>query len=195
MRYNHHIDQNYNMEVENEIWRNISENPNYQVSNMGRVKSLERKVKNGNGYRIKKEKVLKPRNSGGGYLKVDLWEEGKMKGYLIHLLAADVFISNPYNLPQVNHRNEIKTDNRVENLEWCSQDYNNNYGTRIERITKANINNTKKSKSVICIETGKIYPSIAEIKRQFGFDIGDISRCCNGKRSKTVGKLHWKYVD
>ena len=179
------------MEVENEIWRNISENPNYQVSNMGMVKSL-------NYNRTGKEKVLKLCKNSDGYLSVNLCKDGKAKNIKVHRLVAEAFIENPLNLPQVNHINECKTDNRVENLEWCDNRYNINFGTRIERVTKsiskANTNNPKLSKKVLCVETGLIYQSTRDIERQFGFNHSHICACCNGKH-KSAYKFQWKWED
>lgn len=179
------------MEVENEIWKNIDWCQNYQVSTLGRVKSL------GND-KTRKEKILKPSKHKNGYLQVHIFKKGKTKNMLVHRLVAEAFLSNPLNLPQINHRNEIKSDNRVENLEYCTADYNNKYGTRIERAAKAKtgVYNTKTSKPIICIETGKIYPSAAEVQRQLGFSKCNISQCCNKKYGyKTSGGYHWKFVE
>ena len=116
----------------------------------------------------------------------------------IHRLVCDAFIPNPLNFPQVNHRNEDKQDNRLENLEYCDAKYNSNYGTRNERmaksVSKANTNNPKRSKAVLCIETNQIYPSTMEVKRQLGFSQGNVSSCCRGERN-TCGGYHWRYVD
>ena len=96
---------------------------------------------------------------------------------------AKVFIENPNNLPQVNHKDEDKTNNAVENLEFCDAKYNINYGTRNEKI----------SKQLMCLETGKIYTSTREVQKQLGFSHSNISRCCMGK-SKTCGGYTWCYV-
>ena len=170
---------------EKEEWRDVVGYEGlYMVSNIGNVKSLKRTAKSKNGsIRTVSEKLRKIDKNKSGYLMVILNKEGKRKGMKIHRLVADAFIKNPYNLPQVNHRNEIKSDNRVENLEWCTQDYNNKYGTRTERT----------SKKVKCLETGKIYPSLSEVQRQFGFSAGHICECCNGKRN-ICGGFHWQYV-
>ena len=181
-----------------EEWLNIYGYPEYQVSNYGRVKSLERKVKCKNGYRTVRERILKPINING-YYRVQLSSDGKKKYMLVHRLVGQAFLPNPYNLPEVNHKNEIKTDNRLENLEYCDRQYNTNYGTRNERIAKARsklltgVYNTKLSKSVRCIETNIIYPSASEIQRQLGDSQSNISQCCNGKR-KSAYKFHWEWV-
>lgn len=182
------------MEVEKEIWRNISGYPGYKVSNLGRVKSMERNVKHRNSYRKVRERILKPNKNRNGYLMVPLCNEGKNKTMLVHRLVAKAFVQN-YSLfnTDINHINEIKTDNRAENLEWCTKEYNNNYGTRNEKSSKSKING-KKSKAVICIETGKFYPSTREVERQFGFSHQSISACCEGKL-KSAYKYHWKWAD
>lgn len=109
----------------------------YEVSSLGRVRSLDKYVK-GKGYRLHKGKVLSPTKNKNGYLKVNLHCNGKRKTITVHRLVAQAFIPNPDNLPQVNHRDEDKTNNRVENLEMCDVKYNLSYGTaRIrERDTK-----------------------------------------------------------
>ena len=173
------------IEEKEEIWKDIKDYKNlYQVSSLGRVKSLRRTAKSKNGsIRTVGEKILNINKNKSGYLMVLLSKGGKKKGIKIHRLVAQAFLPNPNNLPQVNHRNENKSDNRVENLEWCTQDYNNKYGTRTERT----------SKKVKCLETGVIYPSTIEIQRKLGFSSANISRCCNKKR-KTCGGLHFEYV-
>lgn len=148
----------------------------YQVSNLGRVKSS-------NYHMTGKEKFLKPLKQQGGYFQVMLCKEGKYKHCYVHRLVASTFIENPYNLPQVNHKNEDKTNNSVDNLEWCTSKYNINFGTRTEKV----------SKQVKCIDTGIVYPSTRYASRQTGVNQASISSCCNGKL-KTAGKLHWEYI-
>ena len=172
------------MQEINEEWRDaVGYEGLYMVSNIGRVKSL-------NYLHTKKEKILKPGKNTRGYLYVNLCKKGKIKNTRIHRLVCEAFLPNPLNLPQVNHINEIKEDNRVENLEWCSHIYNQNFGTRNERLAKAF------SKSVKCLETGDIYPSTMYVERKLGFNHSDISACCNKKYGhKTVGGLHWEWAE
>lgn len=172
-----------------EIWKDIEGYKNlYQVSNLGRVKSL------GNGKtHNSSERILKV-NEIKGYLVVNLYKEGKRKNYSVHRLVATAFLPNPNILPQVNHKDEDKTNNTFSNLEWCSNEYNHNYGTINKRIAIKNTNNTKKSKRVICVETGKIYPSTKQVERELGFANGNISSACNGKY-KTAYGFHWKYTE
>ena len=178
-----------------EIWKDIEGYPNYMVSNMGRVKSL-------NYHRTGREKILKPHKKRDGYLEVCLFKNGKRKYCLVHRLVAEAFIPNPNNLPFINHKSEIKSQNNVENLEYCDALYNNNYGTRKERAAekRKGIYNTKVSKSVLQIDryTKEIireFPSTREIERVLGFKCAIISQCCNGKKYKSPYGFIWRYKE
>ena len=126
-----------------EIWKSIPGYEGlYEVSNTGRVRSLDRYVKVGFGaYRLHKGKIINLTLSNSGYYFVDLTYKYKRKHFYVHRLVAEAFIPNPDNLPQVNHKDEDKTNNIAENLEWCDRKYNMNYGTKIERQKKTNIQN------------------------------------------------------
>ena len=168
-----------------EIWKDIRDYEGlYQISNIGNVKSLNYK-------QTGREKILKPSVDKDGYLFVCLCKNRKVKPFKVHRLVAQAFISNPNNYPQVNHKNEIKDDNRLENLEWCDAKYNVNYGTIKERTAE------KLSKPVLKIDpiSNEIvaeFPSIKEVERQLGYKQGNISKCCKGNRN-TCGGYKWRY--
>ena len=168
-----------------EEWRDIKGYEGlYQVSTMGRVKSI----------RYNNKKILKQKKNQG-YLQIMLCRHGEHKTLFVHRIVAETFLENPDNLPQVNHKNEIKSDNRVENLEWVSIKYNINYGTGIKRRSATQINGLQ-SKPVYQYSIDgqfiKEYPSIREIERQLGYDHSSIGKCCNGKL-KTAYGYKWSY--
>ena len=120
-----------------EIWKDIKGYESiYQVSNLGRVKSVARKVIKKNYVSFKKERILKQQTDRYGYKKVILQRNYQIKTFSIHRLVADTFLENPYNLPQINHKDENKENNCVLNLEYCDSKYNNNYGTRNKRVSE-----------------------------------------------------------
>lgn len=146
-----------------EIWKDIAGYEGYQISNHGRIKS-----------HFKTARILKPYLNTDGYLNIDI----KKKQYKVHRLVAEAFIPNPENLPQVNHKDENKTNNNVTNLEWCTAEYNINYSH---------------SKQIICIETGQTYSSIKDAALQLNLNSSYISNACKG-RYKTAYGYHWRYV-
>lgn len=162
----------------------------YEVSNLGRVKSLERII---DAKHHVKKRILKQGVQRGGYLHVGLCKNNKVKIKKIHRLVAEAFIPNPYNLPQVNHKDENIKNNCVDNLEWCTGNYNYYYGTRIKRIAE------KKSKSVVQYNTNgefiKEYSSVTEAECAIaGKTTSAIHRCLHGK-SKTAYGYKWKYKE
>lgn len=156
-----------------EIWVKIPGfNGRYEVSSRGRVRGRW---------------VLKPYMTKDGYLVAQLREDGKTRKFRINRLVATVFIPNPENLPQVNHKNENKTDNRVENLEWCTAKQNINSGTCIMRRAR------KQGVPVVCNTTGEIYFSICEAARKTGVSATGITNCCRGVY-QTVCGLSFSFV-
>ena len=159
----------------------------YEVSNMGNVKSLNY---NGTG----KERILKAGKTDRGYLKVSLYQDGKIKQCYVHRLVAEAFIPNPNNLPIINHIDENKENNCMDNLEWCSVLYNNTYNGRANKVGKKV--GKKLSKPVLAIDkrTGLIleFVSSREAERETGIDHSSITKCCNGKMN-SCGGFYWMY--
>jgi len=145
-----------------EIWKKINGFETYSVSNMGRVRNDVT------------GRILSLFDKHNGYKMTTLYNAGKSHKFQVHRLVALAFIPNPDNLPQVNHINEIKTDNRVENLEWCSAKYNINYGTWKERmITTKRVTAPNKKR---CIVDGVEYVSVHEAERQLKTPRGSLGR-------------------
>ena len=149
----------------------------YEVSDMGRVKSLW------NG----KEKILKPQKNTRGYLHVDLYKDGKKKTLNVHRLVAEAFISNPNNLDTVNHRDEVKTNNTVDNLEWMSREDNVAYSQ--PQWAKRSVQMFDKSTD----ELLATFPSTMEAERVTGINHSNICSCCNGK-IKSAGGYIWGFT-
>ena len=169
-----------------EIWKDIADyEGQYMVSNLGRVKSLEHKLRNGHIWR---ERVLAITYCEDKYGRILLSKNNNHKRFLIHRLVAEAFLENPDNLPQVNHKDENPKNNTVDNLEWCTAKYNNNYGTHNDRMRKT------QGKPVVCVETGIVYQSAREIKRKLGYNNTLIGACCKSKNRTAYG-YHWKYVE
>ena len=122
-----------------EIWRPVVGYEGlYEVSNTGRVRSLD---KYDSMNRFLRGRILRLFTDGLGYLRAQLYSNSKRKSFLVHRLVAQAFIPNPDNLPQVNHRDENPSNDNVDNLEWCDGKYNVNYGTRIDRIRDIRLKN------------------------------------------------------
>lgn len=191
-----------------EIWRDIPGWEGlYQVTNTGKVKSLTRFRRNGAGGYIQEGRTLKPDKNKQGYYCVVLSNGDYKKRYRIHRIVMETFVPNPDKLPQVNHKDEDKTNNFVwvnpdgtvdlekSNLEWCTNEKNINWGTHNERMAKSKTNG-KTSKPVLQYtldgELVAEYPSGVEVQRQNGFDRRQISKCCKGKQKTSHGYI-WRF--
>lgn len=172
-----------------EIWKDVpGYSGTYQVSNLGRIRNL-------NWHNSNKTKILNLKPDKDGYVRLRIKRE---KTFKIHRLVAMAFIPNPSNFPYINHKNEIKDDNRAENLEWCTAQYNILYNGNSKRIGDK-LRNGPCSKRVAMLEIGtgeilRVFPSTAEIQRQLGFDRSNINKCCRKERKNSNG-YEWKYIE
>ena len=174
-----------------EVWKDVDGyQGHYQVSNLGRVRSLTRTIKGRWGLQIEQGQIMSPVERNG-YLRVCLKKDGKGRNFPIHRLVAIAFIQNPNNLPEVNHINENKKDNRLCNLEWCDRKHNCKYGTRTERLSK------KLSKEVLQLTmAGEVvakFKSAKDVQRKLGYSSSYICECCNGKH-KSLHGYKWRYA-
>lgn len=179
-----------------EEWRDIQGYVGiYQISSCGRVKSLEREVKFGWSHRIIPEKILLAgynKKGHDGYLFVNLHKNNdRGKPYYLHRLVAMAFLPNPNNYQEVNHRDENPKNNNVDNLEWCTREYNENYGTKRQRgIEKISI-------PVVAYKDGvevMRFQSANEAERKYGYCACSIHRCCKSLQQKQYKGLTWKYA-
>lgn len=139
----------------------------------------------GKVWSYKNKKFLKPGIYKKGYLYVNLWKDGGFKTKQIHRLVAEAYIPNPDNLPQVNHKDENKANNCLQNLEWCDCKYNNNYGTRNEKIKKPILQFDLKGNFI------REWPSATDV----GKEVNDaICNCLKGKSKTSLGYI-WKYKE
>jgi hypothetical protein len=193
-----------NKNLMKEEWRVIQNtNGKYSVSNLGNVKRNEHYTtaipssQHPNGMVMHyADHILQPYINAEGYAIVKLTvARGDSRTIKVHNLVAREFIPNPNNFTQINHKNEVRDDNRVENLEWCTQQYNSNYGTRNQKISK-----TSGIKVAQYTQDGKlikVWDSILQASKSFGVKTtSNISRVCKGVPGrKTYRGFVWKYVD
>ena len=141
----------------------------------------------GKVWSYKYKKFLTPRKGSHGYLQVGLRRDGEIKSYLIHRLVAMAYLPNPDNLPMINHKDENKTNNCLQNLEWCDNSYNINYGTRNKRVS-----NSKKIPILQYDLNGnfiKEWPSALDVGKEVS---GHICDCLKGRQKTAYGYL-WFY--
>lgn len=154
------------------------------------------------------EKIIKCQLDAGGYVRTQLSKNGKRTTIKVHHEVAKAFLENSNNYPQVNHKDEDKTNNCVSNLEWCTAKYNNNYGTVKERIVEAHrklgfpgakAGAKASSKKVLCITTNEEFESTKKAAEKYKLDPSGVAKCCRGVFSycgklSDGTKLKWKYI-
>lgn len=184
-----------NEDLLNEIWKDYTYEGKtyYKVSNYGRCKSITRTRLLFNGVPcVQVGKIIKASKDNKGYYSYHLSYDGKRVVQRVHRLVALCFIPNPDNLPFINHKDENPSNNRVDNLEWCSHEYNINYGTRTERARKS------ASKSIEQFDLDgnyiKTWESLAEASKTLNISRGTLCSCLKGS-IKSCGGYQWKYSD
>lgn len=188
-----------------EIWKDIKGLEKwFEVSNKGRIRSKDRIVRSGKGWhREIKGGILKTRTQANGYKAAHL--RVSEIGYdrttvLVHRLVAEAFIPNPNNYPCVNHKDEDKTNNCVENLEWCTVAMNNSYGTRVEKVLKKQRYGNKHFSGTAIAEIDgngnliKAWRSMSDIKRAYGMNIQAVHANCNGITKATKSGKRFMYI-
>ena len=188
-----------------EVWKDVKGYEGiYEVSNFGNLKSFYAKVGcNGEYTRSIKGSLLRKRYCPNGYIQYVLCRDGNKKYVYAHRLVAQAFIeNNKEELNQINHKDENKHNNHVDNLEWCTQYYNNTYGTKIERQVKSiNYEEVGRKQSIPVnqyLKDGtfiKKWSSITQVKRELNISRGDISCCCRNIKLKTAGGFKWEYAN
>lgn len=173
-----------------EIWKPIKGfEERYEVSNLGCIRSVSKMITYRNGAkRFWKGQALKQYPDKDGYLKVVLAREGKQFNKCVHRLVAEAFLENPNHLPMVNHKDECKSNNQVENLEWCTAQYNclySNVPQKMTETTKVAVLQMTRNFEVI-----KQWESMSEAGRELGISFKHISRCVRGERP-TAGGYRW----
>lgn len=182
----------------NEVWKDVPEYEGlYQVSNLGRVRSLDRivKIRHKNGCvttRNLKGKIIKLHlDIQTNYLTVNLCVNCKSRTKTTHRLVAQTFIPNPENKPEVNHKDGNIINNNVNNLEWCTRSENEIHKYKV--LNHKGVSLGRCGKRVKCLETGRVFNSFLNAAHELKINASSISRACQGKR-KTAGGYHWELI-
>lgn len=171
--------------MEEEIWKPVKGFEGiYEVSSLGRVRSLPRDKFQQGCIHHYKGRVLKPFRDTVGYLYVDL----SQKAFPVHRLVANAYIPNPNKYSEINHKDENKKNNRVDNLEWCDRKYNVNYGSRLAKLSMVVEMLNEKG------EVLKTFPSAMEAARVLGVRQGNVSNSCKHPTWK-CGGYYWRYKE
>lgn len=177
-----------------EIWKAIEGFEGYyEISNLGRLKSLDRVVKCRTRSKMIAGKIMNPTPNKNGYLCVDLRKNGKRHGSRINRLVAIAFIPNPNDLPEVNHMDGNKKNNIASNLEWATGSQNTRHAVRYGFIDIGKAQKARK-RPVICTTTGDQYASATEAAKMLGLNHQSISRVALGQR-KSIHGYHFQFTD
>lgn len=186
-----------------EVWKPVAEEgfeEFYEVSNFGRIRSVDRVVESKRGPLNYKGRIISTSLNDDGYPSFNFCYAGKKKNVKVHQVVAKVFIPNPNNHPEVNHKDEVKTNNHVDNLEWCTREYNMRYGTGLERMKNHPNQKKRYTESKVPIIGVKIndesimrFESISEAGRN-GFKRRNLWSALNGSDASHKGYV-WCYED
>ena len=186
-----------------EIWKDIKSYEGlYQISNTGKIKSLERYKDNHSKKQLVKEKIRKQIISKTGYYTCMLNKNGKIKLFKVHRLIAEAFIPNPNNYPIINHKDGNKLNNDISNLEWCNYSHNGKEAYRLGLI-KNNTYGIKKYNNSLKIKVNqydlkgnfiKKWKCISDIQKELNYATTNICRCCKGTYKTAYGYI-WKYAE
>lgn len=180
--------------MEKEVWKDIpGYEKYYMASTHGRIKSKDRIINRFWGSFVREGKIMKQKSNHNGYSTIQLTKNGKQKRYMVHRLVAMAFISNPRDLPFINHKDEIRTNNCVSNLEWCTQSYNVSYGNCITKRQVTQRNTNKNMKPVIAYndENKLEFISIRGAARELNLHQSNIQQAI--KNNTKCGNYYWKY--
>lgn len=184
--------------IDGEIWKDVDGYGGfYEVSNLGRVRSKERITEiQPYCHIVRKPRILKAQFNGT-YYRVVMSVDGKSRQVLIHRLVAETFIPNPKGLPQVNHKDENGKNNHVNNLEWCTLQYNQSYGTKCLRHSLFMVQSAGRAVTQYTLDGVPIasYRSIMEASKKTGVYYSAIREVCIKGKSKTAGGYVWRYAE
>lgn len=188
------------LDMDGEVWVDMPDYEGlYMISNKGRIKNVPRIMNKGTRLEyISKERILRPSISKDGYMRVSLFKNGKKKQIGVHRLVAIAFIPNNGFLCDVNHKDENKLNNSVDNLEWCSKEYNTKYGTRTERVSKCVLQYTKDGRFI------REFKSVRDASRALNIPPPNIRDCAHNKHvikdgreyvCRSAGGYVWRYKE
>lgn len=174
------------MKGKTEIWRKHPEYTEIEVSSLGRVRTLDKEVSTKSGMRFVKGRILKQQENNCGYLQAQFYINGKQTKKLVHRIVAQTFIPNPDNLPQVNHKDNDRTNNNVSNLEFCTASYNNQYREKFGISTTESQGNPLFAIDLNTMEVSR-FRSQGEAGRVLGVNPHHVNNVIKGRRKTTGG--------